>query len=494
LLNELNILDDMNFSQSQLTKLIASLIFIFNVQVVLFAQQSALDSKPNVLLIFADDLGYGDLSCYGAQDVNTPALDQLAREGLRCTDFHVAAPVCGPSRASLMTGRYPMRCGQPGFPGTQSKTLEYEFKGLHPDEMTISSLLKEAGYATMCIGKWHLGLEDGFHPTDRGFDEFYGIESNWVKTAPKLHRLYEGKKLVNDNVPYESLMSSYTDRAIRFMTENKEEPFFLYLAHNAVHSPIMPSPEFIGTSKGSLYGDYTQELDFYVGKVLESLTDLGLDDHTLVIFLSDNGPAVCHFGGSAGPLNGGKYCTMEGGFRIPAIFRWPGKVAIGDCNTLLSSMDLFPTIAALGGAEMPRDRIYDGEDILPILQAGKGKSPHEFYYYYNGMNLQAIRKGPWKLHLPRTLSDQPFWSNKGTTEPFRGTNLKNISCKGLEVLDRLLLFNLDTDMGELTDVSNQYPEIVQELLKEADRVRTELGDVEIIGSDQRVPPFEKIID
>lgn len=451
-------------------------------------------TKPNFIIIFADDLGYGDLSCYGAQDVNTPAIDILASEGLRCTDFLVTAAVCGPSRASLMTGRYPMRCGQPGFPGTQSKNLEYEFKGLHTDEMTISGLLKKQGYSTMCIGKWHLGLEDGFHPTDRGFDEFYGIESNWVETAPSSHCLYEGKKLINDHVPYETLMSSYTDRAIRFLKKNKEKPFFLYLAHNAVHSPIKPSPEFMGSSKGSLYGDYTQELDHYVGKVLEALNDLELDENTLVVFLSDNGPAVCHFGGSAGPLNGGKYCTMEGGFRIPAIFRWPGKVATGDCNTLLSSMDLFPTIAALCGAKMPNDRVYDGYDILSVLRDGEGESPHEYYYYYNGMNLQAIRKGSWKLHLPRTLKDQPFWSKKGKSQAFRGKNLKNIPCNGLAVLDRPLLFNLDTDMGELTDISDQYPEIVEELLQEADRIRVELGDVRIIGTDQRVPPFKNMQD
>lgn len=445
--------------------------------------------SPNILLIFVDDMGYGDLSCYGAQDVNTPTLDKLASEGLRCTNFNVAAPVCGPSRASLMTGRYPMRCGQPGFPGTQSKTLKYEFKGLHPDEITIAKLLQEQNYATMCIGKWHLGLEDGFHPTDRGFEAFYGIESNWVKTAPKLMRLYEGKTLVNENVPFQSLMASYTDRAINFMVKNKDKPFFLYLAHNAVHSPILPSKDFIGTSQGSLYGDYVQELDFNIGKVISALNQLGLDNNTMVVFLSDNGPAVCYYGGSAGPLNGGKYCTMEGGFRIPAIIRWTGTLPTGECNTLLSSLDLFPTIAALAGAKLPDDRVYDGGNILPILKEGEGETMHDFYYYYNGMNLQAVRRGPWKLHLPRTIEDQPFWSAKGDKKPFKGTNLKNISCSGLKVLSRPLLFNLDRDVGELTDISKQHPEIVNELLIEAERIRLELGDVHHIGNDQRLPPI-----
>ncbi len=476
----------MNFKSSLLITLIILVFSACN------SPKNTEPENPNILLIFVDDMGYGDLSCYGAQDVKTPALDKLADEGLRCTDFHVAAPVCGPSRASLMTGRYPMRCGQPGFPGTQSKTLEYEFKGLHPDEMTIASLLKEQDYATMCIGKWHLGLEDGFHPTDRGFDEFFGIESNWVKTAPQYHCLYDDKKVVEENVVFETLMSKYTKRAIQFMTEKKEEPFFLYLAHNAVHSPILPSDEFKGTSKGSLYGDYVQELDFYVGQVIQALDELNLAENTMVIFLSDNGPAVCHFGGSAGPLNGGKYCTMEGGFRIPAIFRWPGKIAEGDCNTMLSSMDLFPTIAALAGAQMPKDRIYDGADIFPILRLGEGEPTQEYFYYYNGMNLQAVRKGPWKLHLPRTLNDQPFWSQKGNANPFKGKNLKNISCKGLEALARPLLFNLDNDMGELTDISDKYPEIVMELLQEAERIKAELGDVNLVGSEQRVPPFKNI--
>lgn len=479
----------MNHSMIILKKIKFVLISILTLALFNTAQAKTPKEKPNVLLIFVDDMGYGDLSCYGAQDVKTPYIDKLASDGLRCTDFHVAAPVCGPSRASLMTGRYPMRCGQPGFPGTQSKTLQYEFKGLHPDEMTIASLLKEQDYATMCIGKWHLGLENGFHPTDRGFDEFYGIESNWVTHAPTYRHLYEGKEMIEEDVVFETLMNKYTKRAIRFMKENKEKPFFLYLAHNAVHSPIKPSPEFIGTSQGSLYGDYTQELDYYVGQVIDALDELNLAKNTLVIFLSDNGPAICHFGGSAGPLNGGKYCTMEGGFRIPAIFRWPGNIAKGDCNTMLSSMDLFPTIAALAGAEMPDDRVYDGKDILPILEAGKGESPHEYYYYYNGMNLQALRKGPWKLHLPRTLEDQPFWSQKTNEQPFSGNYLKNISCKGLEALTKPLLFNLDTDMGELQNIAKQHPEIVKELLAEADRVRAELGDVNIVGSDQRVPPI-----
>jgi arylsulfatase len=447
--------------------------------------------KPNVLIIFADDLGYGDLSCYGAQDVNTTHIDKLASEGLRFTDFQVPASVCSPSRASLLTGRYPMRCG---YPVAQNNSAKHENYGLHPDEITLAELLLKNGYTTMCIGKWHLGFMAGSQPLDQGFQYFYGLQSNWSKNDPELCKLYEGRKVVKENVPFEFLIGSYTQKAIEFMEENKKKSFFLYLAYHAVHSPIMPSEAFLGTSKGSLYGDYVQELDYYVGELMKAINNNGLDKNTLVVFLSDNGPAICHFGGSAGALNGGKYSTMEGGFRIPAIIRWTGKYSIGTCNTLLSSMDLYPTIASLAGAQLPVDRILDGKDINTILQSGEGVSPHEYVYYYNGANLQAIRKGKWKLHLPRSIEDQPFWSKKMNGSPFSGKNLKNIPCNGLVVLKRPLLFNLDNDMGELTDISDQYPEIVNELSLEADKVRSELGDVHIIGSDQRVPPFDNIQD
>ncbi len=443
--------------------------------------------KPNVIIIFADDLGYGDVSCYGAQDVNTAHIDKLANEGLRFTDFQVASSVCSPSRAALLTGRYPMRCG---FPVAQGKIEKHKNYGLHPDEITIGDLLLKQDYATMAIGKWHLGFHKSAHPIDHGFQQFYGLQSNWHRSHPELDDVYNGRNIVKENVPFESLIGDYTQKAIQFMEENKETPFFLYLAYHSVHSPIRPSNAFIGTSKGSLYGDFVQELDHYVGQLMEALNKNGLDENTMVVFLSDNGPAICHFGGSAGALNGGKYSTMEGGFRIPAIIRWKGNIPSGTNNTLISSMDLFPTIASIAGAKLPKDRVIDGKNINSILQSGEGISPHEYLYYYNGANLQAIRKG--KLHLARTSEDQPFWSKKPTGKPFKGKNLKNISCRGLEILERPLLFNLDTDMGELTDISGKYPDIVKELLNKSERVRLELGDVDIIGTDQRVPPFNNI--
>lgn len=445
--------------------------------------------RPNVIILFADDLGYGDLSCYGAQDVNTPHIDRLAQEGIRFTDFQVASSVCSPSRAALLTGRYPMRNG---YPVAQAEIEKHKDYGLHPDEITIADLLLKEGYATMAIGKWHLGFNPGGQPIDHGFQNFYGLQSNWLSSHPALDDVYENRTIVKENVAFESLIGDYTEKAIKYIDENKENPFFLYLAYHSVHSPILPNDAFIGTSKGSLYGDFVQELDYYIGQLMESISENGLDEETLVIFLSDNGPAICHFGGSAGPLNGGKYTTMEGGFRIPAIMRWKGQIPSGINNTLLSSMDLLPTIATLAGAEIPEDRIIDGKDIMPLLKTGQGDSPHEYLYYYNGTNLQAIRKGKWKIHLPRTSEDQPFWSKNAKVKPFGGANLKNISCKGLEVLDRPLLFNLDNDMGELTDISAAHPEVMEELLREAERVRAELGDVRLIGSDQRVPPFENI--
>ncbi|GIZ09686.1 sulfatase [Flavobacterium sp. UMI-01] len=445
--------------------------------------------KPNIIILFADDLGYGDLSCYGAQDVKTPNIDALANEGLRFTDFQVASSVCSPSRAAILTGRYPMRNG---FPVAQGEIEKHKDYGLHPDEITIADLLLQRGYATLAIGKWHLGFNKGAQPIDHGFQHFYGLKSNWHTSHPDLDDVYSDNKVVKENVAFETLIGDYTGKAIDYIKENKENPFFLYLAYHSVHSPIQPSKEFIGTSKGSLYGDYVQELDHYVGQLTKALTQHNLDKNTIVIFLSDNGPALCHFGGSAGPLNGGKYTTMEGGFRIPAIIKWDNHFAKGVNDTFLSSMDLLPTLASLTGAKLPKDRVIDGKDITSILKTGKGTSPHQVVYYYNGTNLQAVRKGKWKLHLPRTSEDQPFWSKGENEKPFNGTNLKNISCRGLIVLKRPLLFNLDKDMGELTDISKENPEVVKDLLQEAEKARKELGDVNTIGTDQRVPPFKNI--
>ncbi|MDE3742691.1 sulfatase [Maribacter polysaccharolyticus] len=446
-------------------------------------------NKPNIIILFADDLGYGDLSCYGAQDVQTPNIDVLAKEGLRFTDFQVASSVCSPSRAALLTGRYPMRNG---FPVAQGKIGKHKDYGLHPDEITMADVLLQHGYATLAIGKWHLGFNKGAQPIDHGFQHFYGLQSNWHTSHPDLDDVYSDNQVVKENVAFETLIGDYTQKAIEYIEENKKNPFFLYLAYHSVHSPIKPSKEFIGTSKGSLYGDYVQELDHYVGQLTKALTKHKLDKNTIVVFLSDNGPAICHFGGSAGPLNGGKYTTMEGGFRIPAIIKWEGKFATGVNDTFLSSMDLLPTLTSLAGAEIPKDRVIDGKNITSILKTGKGVSPHKFVYYYNGINLQAIRKGQWKLHLPRTSDDQPFWSKNKNEKPFNGSNLKNISCRGLIALGRPLLFDLDHDMGELTDISHNHPEIVEELLKEAERIRKELGDIDVIGTDQRIPPFENI--
>ncbi|MBU3011317.1 sulfatase [Polaribacter vadi] len=445
--------------------------------------------KPNIIILFADDLGYGDLSCYGAQDVQTPNIDALANEGLRFTDFQVASSVCSPSRAALLTGRYPIRNG---FPVAQQTGEKHKNYGLDKEEITIADLLVKKDYATLAIGKWHLGFHKGAQPIDHGFQHFYGLQSNWHKSHPYLDDIYFDNKVVKENIAFETLIGDYTNKAIEYVEENKENPFFLYLAYHSVHSPIKPSKEFIGTSKGSLYGDYVQELDHHVGRLTKALSEKGLDENTIVVFLSDNGPAICHFGGSAGALNGGKYTTMEGGFRIPAVIKWKDHFATGVNDTFLSSMDLLPTLASLAGAEMPQDRVIDGKNITKILKTGKGNTPHDYVYYYNGINLQAIRKGKWKLHLPRTSEDQPFWSKNKNEKAFGGKNLKNIGCRGLIALKRPLLFNLDNDMGELTDIAHKHPEVVQELLKEAERARKELGDIDVVGTDQRLPPFKNI--
>jgi len=426
--------------------------------------------KPNFVIIFADDLGYGDISCYGPTGVETPVLDTLAAEGFRCTDFFVPANVCSPSRAALLTGRYPMRCGIPvarnaAFP-------KYKNYGLVPDEITIPELLKTAGYRSLMVGKWHLGLEvEGSHPLDAGFDEYLGIPSNYARREPNFDTLYRGKQIEERHVACETLAKRYTDEVVAFIERHKDEPFFIYVSHHIVHNPLSPSKDFVGTSKRGRYGDYIKELDYSTGRIMNALRDAGVDENTLVVFTSDNGPTGV---GSAGKLSGGKYCTMEGGHRVPGIFRWPGVIPPGQVSDVtLTSMDLLPLFCSLAGVELPTDRIIDGKNIFPILKGEATTSPHRWLYYYNGTNLQAVREGDWKLHLPRTVKDQPFWSKKPSKK------------KGFVTLKEPKLFNLKDDVGEKRNVADRYPDVVARLRKQAEVIRAELGDVRTTGTDQR---------
>ncbi len=430
------------------------------------------DRPPNFVVIFADDLGYGDLSCYAPAGVETPHVDTLAEEGFRCTDFFVPANVCSPSRAALLTGRYPMRCGMP-VARIETPGSKYQDYGLASAEITIPELLGSAGYRSLMVGKWHLGMEvKGSHPLDAGFDEHLGIPSNYGKNrGPNYNTLYRGRQVEQKNVPCEELTKRYTDEVVSFIQRQGDTPFFIYVSHHIVHSPLLPSEDFVGSSRKGKYGDFIKELDHSTGRIMKALRDAGLDDNTLVVFTSDNGPTRA---GSTGGLAGGKYCTMEGGHRVPGIFRWPGKIPAGQVSDVtLTSMDLFPLFCGLASVKLPMDRKIDGKDILPILRTEVTKTPHELLYYYNGTNLQAVREGNWKLHFPRTAKDQPFWSKK----PVQG--------KGFVTLSELQLFDLQNDVGEQRNVASGYPGIVARLQEQADKMRAELGDVRQFGSDQR---------
>ncbi|WPJ95470.1 sulfatase [Coraliomargarita algicola] len=438
------------------------------------AKQSAVasQSKPNIILIFADDLGYGDLGCYGGS-VATPTLDRLAAEGLRATDCLVAANVCGPSRAALMTGRYPMRAGHPI---SRHDTPKYAAYGIAPEEVTMAELLKSAGYYTKIVGKWHLGFHvEGSHPLDAGFDDYLGLHSNFVPQIDDATTLYHNHDVVEKDIAFEKVTQRYTDEVVDFIQGEHEAPFFIYFAHHIAHSPILPSQPFKGSSgiKGreGNYADFVLELDASVGRVREAVEAAGLAENTLIVFLSDNGPAR---DGSAKPLLGGKYVTMEGGHRVPAIFNWPGQIPAGQVSdAMISSMDLLPTFAGLAGAALPQNVTLDGTNIFDLLSGKTEQSPRDYFYYYNGVHLQAVRNEKWKLHFPRTAKEQPYWAKKDSGQRVYTT------------LKQPLLFRMDSDAGEKKNVYAQHPEIVAELSKVADRARAELGDIDRNGSDQR---------
>ncbi|MEP2777193.1 MAG: sulfatase [Luteolibacter sp.] len=433
--------------------------------------QAVESPKPNIIVILADDLGYGDLGCYGAE-YSTPAIDKMAEEGFRSTDMIVAANVCSPSRSAILTGRYPMRNGHP-FYRSDYTTKSGEFYGLHPDEITLAELLKPAGYRSFAVGKWHLGFDtEGSHPMDAGFDTYYGLPHNYGgKEHPTSNALVRDREILEEKIQFQKLTPGYNREVVKFIEEQpKDQPFFIYMSHQIAHSPILPSKPFLKKTKHGKYADFVTELDDSVGQVLQALRDNGLEENTLVIFLADNGPTGK---GSAGPLAGSKYTTMEGGHRVAGIFLWKGTIPAGQVSDVtLSSMDIFPLVADLAGVELPSDRKIDGANIRNVLMGESGDSPHEYLYYYNGLNLQAVRKGKWKLHLPRTLKDLPYWGKVGKGHRFI-------------TLDEPFLVDLEADIGEKHNVAANNPEVVATLLKEAEHIRAELGEVGQKGSDQR---------
>ena len=411
--------------------------------------------RPNFVIIFADDLGYGDLACYGHPSIRTPHLDRMAAEGMKFTDFYVAAPVCTPSRAALLTGRLAARSGM--CHDTRRVLFHYSAGGLPSEEITIAEGLKTRGYATACVGKWHLGHLPQFLPTRQGFDSYLGIPySNDMDKIPNAKPgepannvpLMRNEEVAERPAVQKTLTKRYTEEAVRFIKASREKPFFLYLAHTMPHVPLAVSDDFRGKSPRGLYGDVIEELDWSVGQVLGALRESGLDKKTLVVFTSDNGPWLImkENGGSAGLLREGKGSTWEGGMREPCIAWWPGKVAAGSLARDLScTMDLFTTFLTIAGAEIPKDRPIDGVDISPVL-FGTGPGPRRLFYYYRDTSLYAIRKGPWKAHLVTR-------SAYGKDEP--------------EKHDPPLLYDLGRDPSEQFDVAAKHPDVIEDLMKEA---------------------------
>jgi len=436
--------------------------------------------RPNVVLIFADDLGYADLGCYGSPNIRTPRLDRMAAEGARLTSFY-AQPVCGPSRTAILTGCYPPRLSLSQNLGPQSRT------GLHPNEVTLARSLKSAGYATAMFGKWHLGHKPPYLPTKHGFDRYYGLPysndmwpynprnveepdehprmkaarerarfTGWAASGTPLPKasqfpdlpLMEGEETLELNPDLSKLTGAYTERTVGFIRENRRRPFFLYIAHNMPHVPLFPGEKFRGKSRAGLYGDVVEELDWSVGRILDTLKSEGLDDRTLVMFTSDNGPWLPYGidAGSAGPLRSGKATQYEGGFRVPFVARYPGRIPAGVVSSeIVGSMDLFPTVTRLGGATLAPNGPIDGVDVWPLLSGAQSRSPREEFFFFGGSGpgapsvLNAIRRGRWKLHIKRS-----------------GDTFESVA-----------LYDLDEDIGERFDRRELQAQTVRDLLARA---------------------------
>lgn len=435
--------------------------------------------KPNFIVIFCDDLGYGDLATYGHPIHKTPNLDQMAQEGIKFTNFYVSSGVCTPSRSSLMTGCYSQRVDMEvnARPyGTTGRQVLFPVakKGLNPDEITIAEILKKQGYSTACIGKWHLGDQPQFLPTRQGFDYYYGIPySNDMNREYCTQPLLRMEKVIEAPVDQSTITKRYTEEAIKFIKEQQEKPFFLYLPHTMPHNPVNASEKFKGKSGNGLYGDAVEEIDWSTGQILATLKELELDQNTLVIFTSDNG-AASNWGGSNAPLSGWKASTMEGGMRVPAIMWWPGELQQGaECGAMTTTMDLLPTFAKLAGGNVPGDRMIDGKGINFLLQDPTGNSPHEVFFYYQKEQLQAVRSGEWKLHL---ALDSTF---------------QNIHRPGMTKGRPLKLVNLKEDIKEEVDRSTEHPDIVAKLQQYAEKARTELGDLGQEGNAVRKAGIEE---
>jgi len=439
----------------------------------------------NFVLINLDDCGYGDFSYKGALGYTTPNIDKMAAEGMQFSHFLVAQPVSGASRAALMTGCYPNRIGFSGAPGPDSKT------GINEDEETIAEVLKKKNYTTAAYGKWHLGHLEPFLPLQNGFDEYYGIpysndmwplhpqQGTWFN-FPDLPTI-EGNKAIGYNTDQTQFTTDFTDRTVNFIRANKENPFFVYLAHPMPHVPLAVSDKFKGKSEQGLYGDVLMEIDWSVGQILQTLKELGLEENTLVILTSDNGPWLNYgnHAGSAGGLREGKGTTFDGGNRVPCIMYWKGKIESGTvCNAMTTNMDILPTFADISGATLPKNKI-DGVSIMPLLK-GENFKPHEFFYYYYRKNdLEAVTDGTFKLILPHKHRTYTLYPPGNDGQP--GKVEEHFELKEYE------LYDLRCDPGERYNVIREYPDIADMLMKAANVAREDLGDniTKVKGANNR---------
>ena len=439
-----------------MVRCLSSLTFVASFLCIWASRSSAVE-KPNVVVIFCDDLGYGDLGCFGHPTIKTPNLDRMAAEGVKLTQFYSASPVCTPSRAGLMTGRLPIRSGMCSdkrrvlFPNSGG--------GIPASEITFAEGMKSAGYKTACFGKWHLGHLPQFLPTNNGFDTYFGIpysnDMDRLRDAPKGRAAFLDPKSEYWNVPLmkdleiaerpadqTTITKRYTEAAVDFITKNKDDQFFVYLPHSLPHVPLFRAAEFAGVSRRGLYGDVIQEIDWSVGQVLETLKKLKLEKKTLVWFTSDNGPwlSFSEHGGSAGLLRSGKGTTWEGGMREPTIAWWPDSIPAGQVSAELgTTMDIYTTSLKLAGAKLPTDRVVDGQDISGALM-GKSKSPRNVVYYYRGTRLMALRLGKWKAHF---ISQDSYVRN---SKPI--------------VHDVPELYDLEADPSEKYNVSENHPDVL----------------------------------
>ncbi len=467
--------------------LIPSLILVLSASL---AAVNAADRPPNVVLIVADDLGYADLACYGAKDIRTPNLDRLAKEGTRFTNFNAAQAVCTASRAALLSGCYPNRIGMAGALNHTSTG------GIHSDELLLPELCKVKGFKTACFGKWHLGTRPAFDPTRNGFDEWLGLPySNdngplhpTVRGIPALPLIENGTTIAVD--PDQSNFTKlFTERAVKFITANKSQPFFLYVPHVMPHVPIAVSTAFAGSSGRGLYGDVVQELDWSIGEIMNSVKSNGIDENTLILFLSDNGPFLSYgaHAGDAKPFREGKLTSFEGGVRVPLIARWPNKIpAARTCNDLVTGLDVLPTLAKLIDSPLPKLKI-DGQDLSPLLLGVSGAKGRQSFAYYSGSELHAVRSGKWKLHLPHEyltvngpagVDGKPANFAKMAPNSIEESGIRGIASRHGYKVEKLglSLFDLDADLSETVNLVAKHPDVVKQLESVAEEFRKDLGD------------------